>query len=97
MADSAFKKSDFSFIQDFHNIIELILSGNNQDSIGKAVAHLEERFVHARQVLEELPGLHYAKEEQERLYQQELDLLEHKKKQLETYLSLPPFKKQQEQ
>lgn len=97
MADSTtFNKSDFSFLQDFHNIIDLILTGSNQDAIGKAVANLEEKFIHARQVLEELPGLQYVQEEQERMYQQELQLLEHKKKQLDTYLNSPPFKKEQQ-
>ncbi|RCI05605.1 hypothetical protein CU098_003385 [Rhizopus stolonifer] len=67
MTDSSFKKSDFSFVHDFHHIIELVLSGNNQDVIGKAVSQLEERLMLARQVLEDLPGLHYAQEEQERL------------------------------
>ncbi|KAI9255470.1 hypothetical protein BY458DRAFT_520102 [Sporodiniella umbellata] len=91
MADCKFKKTDFSFIQDFHQIIELVLNGSNQDGIGKAVTQLEDRIMFAKQVLEELPGLHYTKEEQERLYQQELDLLQDKKQQLDTYLNLPPF------
>ncbi|KAI8993364.1 hypothetical protein BDB01DRAFT_776065 [Pilobolus umbonatus] len=88
---STFQKQDFSFLQDFHNIIELILFGNNQDAIGKAVAQLEDRVEHARQVLEELPGLQYVESEQMKILNRELNILEMKKKQMKSYLSLPPF------
>ncbi|KAI8883617.1 hypothetical protein K501DRAFT_249273 [Backusella circina FSU 941] len=87
----SFKKSEFSFLQDFNNIVDLILTGSNQDVIGKAVAQLDERFEHARQVLEDLPGLHNVKEEQEAILQTEVNLLEHKKQQLNKYLSLSIF------
>lgn len=88
---ASFQKSDFSFLQDFRQIIELILTGNNQDAIGKAVAQLEDRFESARQVLEELPGLQYVESEQMEILDRELKILEMKKKQMKLYLSLPPF------
>jgi Cu/Ag efflux pump CusA len=87
----SFKKSEFSFLQDFSNIVDLILTGSNQDVIGKAVAQLDERFEHARQVLEDLPGLHNVKEEQEEILQTEINVLEHRKQQLNKYLSLSIF------
>ncbi|KAF1796968.1 hypothetical protein FB192DRAFT_1028667 [Mucor lusitanicus] len=80
-----FKKSDFSFVEDFNQIIELILTGNNSDAVGKSVAQLEEKFENAKQVLDSLPGLQYTKEEQEALLAEELKVLERKKIQLQSY------------
>lgn len=80
-----FKKSDFSFIEDFNQIIESMLNGSNPDAVGKAVAQLEEKFENAKQVLESLPGLQYTKEEQEAILAEELKVLEHKKSQLQSY------------
>ncbi|GAN07325.1 hypothetical protein MAM1_0157d06821 [Mucor ambiguus] len=80
-----FKKSDFSFVEDFNQIIELILTGNNSDAVGKSVAQLEEKFENAKQVLDSLPGLQYTKEEQEALLAEELKVLERKKTQLQSY------------
>lgn len=80
-----FKKPDFSFVEDFNQIIELILTGNNSDAVGKSVAQLEEKFENAKQVLDSLPGLQYTKEEQEALLAEELKVLERKKTQLQSY------------
>ncbi|KAI7864987.1 hypothetical protein BDF14DRAFT_1731149 [Spinellus fusiger] len=88
---TVFRKSDFSFHPDFSDIVNLILTGSQQDEIGKAVAQLEERFEYGRRVLQDLPGLHYVKEEQEAILSNETAMLEAKKKQLAEYLSLPPF------
>ncbi|KAL0144213.1 hypothetical protein V8B55DRAFT_1484522 [Mucor lusitanicus] len=66
-----FKKSDFSFVEDFNQIIELILTGNNSDAVGKSVAQLEEKFENAKQ--------------QEALLAEELKVLERKKIQLQSY------------
>ncbi|KAI8379447.1 uncharacterized protein BYT42DRAFT_486692, partial [Radiomyces spectabilis] len=90
--DSAtFRKSDFSFLDDLHQIIGLVLTGNHQYEVGKAVAQLDERFENARRVLNELPGLQYVKEEQEEILRRELATLATKKKQLDNYLALSPL------
>ncbi|KAI8047944.1 uncharacterized protein B0P05DRAFT_564966 [Gilbertella persicaria] len=68
---SLFKKSDFSFIQEFNQIVDLLLNGNNADAVGKSVTQLEEKFEHAKQVLESLPGLQYTKEQQENILAEE--------------------------
>jgi hypothetical protein len=83
-----FKKSDFSFVEDFNQVIDLLLNGNNPDAVGKAVGQLEEKFEHAKQVLESLPGLQYTKEEQEAILAEELQVLERKKNQLQSYKQL---------
>lgn len=83
-----FKKSDFTFDHDFHQIIDLLLYGNNPDAVGKEVAHLQDKFAHAKQVLQSLPGLQYAKEEQQLILAQELQVLERKKQQLSSYQHL---------
>ena len=85
MNTTSFKKSDFSFVEDFNQIIGLILTGNNSDAVGKSVAQLEEKFENAKQVLDSLPGLQYTKEEQETLLADELKVLERKKAQLQSY------------
>lgn len=85
---SPFKKSDFTFVQDFNQIIDLLLNGSNPDAVGKAVAQLEEKFENAKQVLESLPGLQYTKEEQEIILAEELEVLDRKKKQLQSYKHL---------
>lgn len=85
---SPFKKSDFTFDQDFNNIIDLLLNGSNPDAVGKAVAQLDEKFENAKQVLDSLPGLQYTKEEQEVILAQELKVLERKKQQLDSYKHL---------
>ncbi|CEP10476.1 hypothetical protein [Parasitella parasitica] len=82
---ASFKKSDFSFVEDFNQIIELMLTGNNSDAVGKAVAQLEEKFENAKRILDSLPGLQYTKEEQEALLDDELMVLESKKAQLQSY------------
>ncbi|KAJ8657097.1 hypothetical protein O0I10_007177 [Lichtheimia ornata] len=87
-----FRKEDFSFMRDFHQIIELMLNGNNQEEIGKAVAQMDERFEHARRTLQELPGLQYVKEEQEAILERETAVLDTKKRQLKKYMELSPFK-----
>lgn len=86
-----FKKSDFSFLQDFKHIVDLILSGSQQDEVGKAMTQLDERFQHGRRVLEELPGLQYVREEQEEILAQEQAILNNKKEQFRQYLALPTF------
>lgn len=83
-----FKKSDFSFVEDFNQTIDLLLNGNNPDAVGKAVGQLEEKFENAKQVLESLPGLQYTKEEQEAILDDELRVLERKKSQLQSYKQL---------
>ncbi|KAI9480688.1 MAG: hypothetical protein EXX96DRAFT_563765 [Benjaminiella poitrasii] len=80
-----FKKSDFSFIEDFNHIIELMLNGNNPDAVGKSVAQLEEKFENAKHIIESLPGLQYTKEEQESILAEELKVLDRKKSQLKSY------------
>lgn len=87
-----FRKEDFSFMRDFHQIIEIMLNGNNKEEIGKAVAQMDERFEHARRTLQELPGLQYVKEEQEAILERETAVLETKKRQLKKYMELSPFK-----
>lgn len=84
-----FKKSDFSFTEDFNQIIDIMLNGNNPDAVGKAVAQLEEKFENAKQVLESLPGLQYTKEQQEAILAEELQVLERKKNQLQSYKQTP--------
>ncbi|KAI8637443.1 hypothetical protein BD408DRAFT_424575 [Parasitella parasitica] len=81
----SFKKSEFFFVEDFNQIIELMLTGNNSDAVGKAVAQLEEKFENAKRVLDLLPGLQYTKDEQESLLADELKVLEYKKIQLRSY------------
>lgn len=83
-----FKKSDFTFVEDFNQIIDLLLNGSNPDAVGKAVAQLQDKFQNAKQVLESLPGLQYTKEEQELILAQELQVLDRKKKQLSSYKHL---------
>ncbi|GAA5810422.1 hypothetical protein MFLAVUS_003843 [Mucor flavus] len=88
ISSSTFKKSEFTFNQDFNSIIDLLLNGSNSDAVGKAVAQLDEKFENAKQVLDSLPGLQYTKEEQEVILAQELKVLDRKKKQLESYKHL---------
>lgn len=90
---ATFNKEDFMFLRDFHTIVDMMLNSNNAEEISKAVAHLDERFVRARQILQELPGLHHVQEEQETILQNELQVLEGKKQQLQRYTSLEPFRK----
>lgn len=85
---NAFKRSDFTFVQDFNGIIDLLLNGNKPDAVGKAVAQLEEKIENAKQILDSLPGLQYTKEEQEIILAEELKVLERKKHQLSTYKQL---------
>ncbi|KAF7729750.1 hypothetical protein EC973_003828 [Apophysomyces ossiformis] len=85
------KKSDFSFLQDFKHVVDLILSGSHQDEVGKAMTQLDERIQHGRRVLKELPGLQYVKEEQEEILAREQAILDIKKEQFQRYLSLPAF------
>lgn len=85
---SSFKKSDFTFVQDFNQIIDLLLNGNKPDDVGKAVAQLEEKFENAKQILESLPGLQYTKEEQQIILAEELKVLERKRSQLSSYKHL---------
>ncbi|KAI8977439.1 hypothetical protein BDF20DRAFT_802211, partial [Mycotypha africana] len=80
-----FQKSDFSFLENFAQIIDMIVGDNNSDAVGKAVARLEEKMEHAKRVLDSLPGLQYAKEEQEMILSEQLKVLEKKKAQLEAY------------
>jgi hypothetical protein len=82
---SSFKKSDFTFVRDFNQIIDLLLNGNNHDAVGKAVAQLEDKFENAKQVLDSLPGLQYTKEEQDMILAEEMKVLECKKAQLQSY------------
>lgn len=79
-------------MRDFHQIIELMLNGNNKEEIGKAVAQMDERFEQARRTLQELPGLQYVKEEQEAILERETAVLDTKKRQLKKYMELSPFK-----
>ncbi|KAG2200925.1 hypothetical protein INT47_003160 [Mucor saturninus] len=88
-----FKKSDFTFDHDFNQIIDLLLHGHNQDAVGKAVAHLQDKFTHAKQVLQSLPGLQYSQQEQERILAQEVHVLERKKQQLAAFKHLLPSAK----
>lgn len=84
----SFNKSDFTFVKDFNLIIDLLLTGNNPDAVGKAVAQLEDKFENAKQVLDSLPGLQYTKEQQEDILEKELKVLQHKKTQLESFKHL---------
>ncbi|KAL0078666.1 hypothetical protein J3Q64DRAFT_1765603 [Phycomyces blakesleeanus] len=86
-----FRKSDFSYLPEFSDIINLILIGSHQDEIGKAVAQLDDRFENGRRVLQDLPGLQYVKEEQEAILKREMAVLDAKKKQLVEHLASPPF------
>ncbi|OBZ84757.1 hypothetical protein A0J61_07190 [Choanephora cucurbitarum] len=83
-----FKKSDFSFVQEFNQIVDLLLNGNNPDAVGKSVTQLEEKFEHAKQVLESLPGLQYTQEQQEKILADATRVLEKKKNQLQSYKQL---------
>ncbi|KAI9022168.1 hypothetical protein CLU79DRAFT_751458 [Phycomyces nitens] len=88
---TVFRKSDFSYLPEFSDIINLILAGSHQDEIGKAVAQLDDRFENGRRVLQDLPGLQYVKEEQEAILKREMAVLDSKKKQLAEHLASPPF------
>lgn len=68
-----------------------MLAKSPPEEIGKAVAHLDERFENARQILQELPGLQYVREEQEKILQHEIAILQDKKRQLQRYMQMPPF------
>ncbi|KAJ2958528.1 hypothetical protein NQZ79_g5901 [Umbelopsis isabellina] len=87
----AFNKNDFVFLPSFLNIVELIQNGNDQVGIGRAVSELWEKFDHAQQVLSELPGIQYTKQEQEAILEQEKKLLELRTQQLARHLNSPPI------
>ncbi|KAI8348028.1 hypothetical protein EDC96DRAFT_313048 [Choanephora cucurbitarum] len=88
LQNPSFKKSDFSFAQEFNQIVDLLLNGNNPDAVGKSVTQLEEKFEHAKQVLESLPGLQYTQEQQEKFLEDAARVLEKKKNQLQSYKQL---------
>ncbi|KAI8333749.1 hypothetical protein BD560DRAFT_45413 [Blakeslea trispora] len=83
-----FNKSDFSFVQEFNQIVDLLLNGNNPDAVGKAVTQLEEKFEHAKEVLKSLPGLQYTQEQQENILTEATRVLEKKRSQLQSYKQL---------
>lgn len=87
----AFNKNDFVFLPSFLNVVELIQNGNDQVGIGRAVSELWEKFDHAQQVLSDLPGIQYTKQEQEAILQQEKQLLDLRTQQLAKHLSSPPI------
>lgn len=87
----AFNKNDFVFLPSFLNIVALIQNGNDQVGIGRAVSELWEKFEHAQQVLSELPGIQYTKQEQEAILEQEKKLLELRTQQLARHLNSPPI------
>ncbi|KAG2178931.1 hypothetical protein INT43_001778 [Umbelopsis isabellina] len=87
----AFNKNDFVFLPSFLNIVELMQNGNDQVGIGRAVSELWEKFDHAQQVLSELPGIQYTKQEQEAILEQEKQLLDLRTQQLAKHLSSPPI------
>ncbi|CAM0141025.1 hypothetical protein VKS41_007742 [Umbelopsis sp. WA50703] len=87
----AFNKSDFVFLPSFLNIVELIQNGNDQVGIGRAVSELWEKFDNAQQVLSELPGIQYTKQEQKAILEQEKKLLDLRTQQLTKHLNSPPI------
>ncbi|GAB5588015.1 hypothetical protein Unana1_02915 [Umbelopsis nana] len=86
-----FNKNDFVFLPSFLNIVELMQTGTDQAGIGRAVSDLWDKFDRAQQLLSELPGIQYTKQEQEAILEQEKKLLELRRQQLSKHLSSPPI------
>lgn len=88
---TSFNKNDFVFLPSFLNIVELMQAGNDQTGIGRAVSDLWDKFERAQQLLSELPGIQYTRQEQETVLEQEKKLLQLRQQQLANHLNSPPI------
>ncbi|CAG8483685.1 6098_t:CDS:2 [Paraglomus occultum] len=74
-----FQRSEFTFLPQIAQILELIESSNDKQEINKLTLKLKESFQRCHQILEDLPGADLSREAQDELLAEEKDILQQKK------------------
>ncbi|KAF9357158.1 hypothetical protein BGX34_009523 [Mortierella sp. NVP85] len=86
-----FQPSDFSFLSQLLHILQKVETGDDPQEIATLAANLKASFKKCQTILDHLPGADLSPDEQARILEEELKVLEKKKAQLSNYLSWQVF------
>ncbi|KAG0052553.1 MCM DNA helicase complex subunit [Gryganskiella cystojenkinii] len=86
-----FQPSDFSFLPQLLHILQKVESGEDAQEIATLASNLKTSFKRCQMILDHLPGADLSPDEQNRVLEEEMKVLEKKKSQLSTYLSWQIF------
>ncbi|KAI8354255.1 hypothetical protein B0O80DRAFT_426317 [Mortierella sp. GBAus27b] len=86
-----FQPSDFSFLSQLLHILQKVETGEDPQEIATLAANLKASFKKCQTILDHLPGADLSPDEQERILEEEMKVLEKKKIQLSNYLAWQVF------
>ncbi|KAF9954271.1 hypothetical protein BGZ65_004148 [Modicella reniformis] len=86
-----FQPSDFSFLSQLLHILQKVETGEDAQEIATLAANLKTSFKRCQTILDLLPGADLSPDEQTRILEEEVKVLEKKKAQLSQYLAWQIF------
>ncbi|GBC50929.1 uncharacterized protein OCT59_022570 [Rhizophagus irregularis] len=86
-----FPREEFSFLPHILQILDKVETGKNEQEIKAMMRKLKDKVNRCQKILDDLPGADLSRERQERLKNEDKEILENKKKRRQRYLGLQIF------